>query len=277
MVWVWPQDQLTDPSDQPAIAQTTAPQRLIPETLLRGAPVVAGLELVRCSDGIEARAWQDGCLHANNWWPDMPEASAWAAFCRGAGFPPQAMPAVSEPPWREEPWTATRDLSLNHALQQSQRLAVPVACALVVLAAAYQVGALTRLELARHRVSSQIADESARVSDILAQRNHAEDDLATIQALLALRPPVSQVELMARVGQLLDRQHARIVHWSMPDPETLDVTINMPSPNPRALVLAFQQTGMFTDVGADVGRGGENQLIIHAKVGSAKSARENNA
>lgn len=271
MVWVWPQDQLTDPGAQPAVAQTTPPQRFVPETLLRGAPLADGLELVRCSDGVEARAWQDGCLRANNWWPDMPDASAWAAFCRGAGFAPQTLPAVSEPAWREEPWTATRDLSFNHSLQQLQRYAVPLACALVVLAAAYQFGALVRLELARHQVTSEIARESARVSDILSQRNRAEDDLAAIHALLALRPPVSQVELMTRIGQLLDKQQAKIVRWSMSDPKTLDVTISMPAPNPRALVLAFQQTGLFTDVGADVGRGSENQLIIHAKVAPSKA------
>lgn len=271
MVWVWPQDQLTDPGSQPAVAQTGAPQRFVPETLLRGAPTADGVELVRCSDGVEARAWLDGCLHANNWWPDTPDAPAWAAFCRGAGFAPRPLPEISELPWREEPWTVTRDLSLNHALQQSQRLAVPVACALVILAAAYQAGALVRLELARHAVGSEIASESARVSDILTQRNHAEDDLAAIHALLALRPAVPQVELMERVGKLLDKQQARIVRWSMSDPRTLDVTVSMPSPNPRSLVLAFQQTGLFTDVGADVGRGGENQLIIHARVAPAKA------
>jgi hypothetical protein len=271
MVWIWPQDQLTDPGSQPAVAQSAAPQRFVPETLLRGAPLADGVQLVRCSDGVEARAWVDGCLHANNWWPDVPDASAWATFCRGAGFAPQALPAVVELPWREEPWTVTRDLSLNQALLQSQRLAIPAACALVVLAAAYQAGALVRLELARHAVASEIARESARVSDILTQRNHAEDDLAAIHALLALRPPVPQVELMERVGQLLDKQQAHIVRWSMPDPQTLDVTISMPSPNPRALVLAFQQTGLFTDIGADVGHGGENQLIIHAKVAPAQA------
>lgn len=271
MVWVWPQDQLTDPGSQPAIAQTSAPQRFVPETLLRGAPLADGVELVRCSDGVEARAWRDGYLHANSWWPETPDPAAWEAFCRGAGFAPHAAPAVAELPWREEPWTVTRDLSLNNAVQQSQRLAIPVACALVVLAAAWQAGALLRLELARHAVGSQIASESARVSDILTQRNHAEDDLAAIQALLALRPPVPQVELMTRVGQLLDKQQARIVRWSMPDPKTLDVTVSMPAPNPRALVLAFQQTGLFADVGADVGHGGENQLIIHAKVAPTKA------
>lgn len=277
MVWIWPQDLLTDPGAQPEIAQTAAPQRFIPETLLRGAPQADGVELVRCSDGVEARAWRDGCLQANSWWPETPDVPAWEAFCRGAGFAPQAVPAVADLPWREEPWTVTRDLSLNTAIQQSQRWAIPAACALVVLAAAWQAGALLRLELARHAVTSQIASESARVSDILTQRNHAEDDLAAIHALLALRPPVPQVELMTRVGQLLDKQQARIVRWSMPDPRTLDVTVSMPAPNPRALVLAFQQTGLFTDVGADVGRGGENQLIIHAKVVSARANGGNGA
>lgn len=270
MVWIWPQDQLTDPGSQVAVAQTAAPQRFVPETLLRGAPTTDGVELVRCSDGVEARAWAGGCLSANNWWPDAPGATDWEAFCRGAGLAPESMPAVAELPWRDEPWTATRELSLNGAIQQSQRWVVPVACALVVLAAAYQTGALLRVELGRHTVASEIARESAQVSDILAQRNHAEDDLAAIHALLALRPPLPQVELMTRVGQLLDKQNARIVRWSMSDSKSLEVTISMPAPNPRALVLAFQQTGLFTDVGADVGHG-ENQLVIHAKVEPTKA------
>lgn len=271
MIWIWPQDQLTDPEAGPALAQAAAPQRFTPETLLRGAPAADAVELVRCSDGVEARAWRNGCLEADSWWPDTPDVADWDAFCRGAGFAPQALPDVAEPGWRDEPWTTTGELSLSGALDRAQRLAVPVVCGLVVLAAAYQAGALLRLGLANHAVEGEIARDQAGVSDILAQRNRAEDDAAAIQALLALRPPVSQVELMERVGQLLDRQRARLVRWSMSDPGSLEVTVSMPNPNPRALVLAFQQTGLFTDVAAGTSPSGANELIIRAKVTAGRT------
>lgn len=267
MVWVWPREKIEAlPPDATGMSTLRPARRYMPEALLRGEPHMDGLELLRCSDGIEARAWRQGSLYASSWWPQLPDAQAWATFCRGAGFAPQAMPAAIAPDWRERPWTAARDTSLRDALTHSQHLALPVLAGLVILVAAYQGGALLRVALARLSVEREIAQDSARVSDILEARNHAENDLSAARALLALRPPVPQVTLLSRVAELLDANHARVLQWSMPNPQAIEVLVSMASPDPRALVLAFQKAGLFEDVAADIGRGGPDQLIIRAKV-----------
>lgn len=276
MVWAWPQEDLMDHPDEVGVdgpgplASDTRPvsyiRRFVPESLLRGEPRASGVELLECSDGVEARAWRDGALYASSWWPQTPSPSAWVTFCRGAGIAPQEQPAALSSAWREQPWTVVRGGSLRDALAQYQRLAVPAALALVVLAAGWQAGALLRVQLARMQLDADIAASSQKVSDILAARNRAEDDLAATRRLLALRPPSPQLRLMAAAIKALAPLKATIVQWTMPNPATLEVVVAMSSPDPRALVLAFQQAGAFDDVNVDIGRGGTDQVIVRARV-----------
>lgn len=104
------------------------------------------------------------------------------------------------------------------------------------------------------------------MSDILAARNRAEVDLAATRRLLAMRPPSPQIRLMATANQALVPLKATIVQWSMPNPATLELVVSMNSPDPRALVLAFQQVGGFDDVSVDIGRGATDQVIVRAHV-----------
>ncbi|MDE2156357.1 MAG: hypothetical protein KGJ32_10755 [Xanthomonadaceae bacterium] len=275
MVWVWPQEELTSGPIEASLAESGRLQdagpvsyirRFLPESLLRGESREDGVELIRCSDGIEARAWRAGALHASSWWPQAPDAATWMTFCRGVGVPPQPLPAIQSPPWRDAPWTVIQRASLRDMLAQYQRLAIPAAVALVLLMAAWQAGALLHVQWGRMRLASEIAASSQKVSDILAARSRAEDDLAATRQLLALRPPLPQVRLMASVAGLLDPMKATVVQWSMPNPTTLEVLVAMPAPDPRALVLAFQHAGLFDDVSADIGRGGKNQVIVRARL-----------
>ncbi len=281
MVWVWPQEDLmASPDEAPldgARALTeTGPvsyiRRFLPESLLRGESRESGVELIECSDGIEARAWRAGALHASSWWPQAPDAPTWMAFCRGAGVAPQPLPAIQSPPWRDNPWTLIHRTSLPDILSQYQQLALPGAAALILLIGAYQAGALLHIQSGRLQLDAQITASSRKVSDILATRSRAEDDLTATQQLLALRPPLPQVRLMASVAGLLDPMKAKVVQWSMPNPTTLEVLISMNSPDPRALVLAFQHAGVFDDVSADIGRGGKDRVIMRARIKPAHTS-----
>ncbi len=257
---------LVETGRRPEAGPVSYIRRFLPESLLRGESRESGIELIQCSDGIEARAWRASALHASSWWPHAPDAATWMAFCRGAGVPPQPLPAIQSPLWRDAPWTVIQRASLRDTLSQYQRLAVPAAVALILLMATWQAGALLHLQWGRMRLDSQIAASSQKVSDILAARSRAEDDLVATRQLLALRPPLPQVSLMASVAGLLDPIKATVVQWSMPNPSTLEVQVSMPTPDPRALVLAFQHAGLFDDVTADIGRGGKDQVIVRARI-----------
>lgn len=270
MVWVWPVADLVAHVDDDDL-QVDAPtvrraQRFMPESLLRGEPHENGVELVACAEGVEARAWRKGAMYASHWWPQMPDTEAWTAFCRGAGVAPQALPELQATAWREQPWTISSAFSLGDTLAQYQKLALPAAVVMIALTAAWQISALARVQLARAGVNANIAASSQKVADILAARNRAEDDLAATRQLLALRPPAPQIQLMATAAKILDPLKARVVQWSMPNPTTLELVVAMGSPDPRALVLAFQQVGLFDDVNIDIGRGDKDQVILHARI-----------
>lgn len=284
MVWVWPQEELQETDDERAHDYLGVPvdegpvrviRRFLPESLLRGEARESGAELIECSDGIEARAWRQGALYASSWWPQAPDALAWTAFCRGASLAPHEAPEIQRLPWRDNPWTAVRGTSLRDTLSQYQRLAMPVAAALILLVAAYQAGSILHLKWARMQLDAEIAESSQKVSDILAARNRAEDDLVATRQLLALRPPSPQIKLMASVAATLDKLHAEVLQWSMPNPTTMELLVSMDPPDPRALVLAFQHVDALDDVSADVGPGGKDQVIIRARVKPATDESPN--
>lgn len=283
MVWMWSREELMNPGGDDSLSDGSMGgdarpvsyiRRFIPESLLRGEARAEGLELLQCAEGVEARAWRGGALYASRWWPHKPDSAQWQDFCRGAGMPPHAVPAVQQAEWRETPWSAMRSLSLRDTLSRYQRLAVPVALAIVLLFGAWQAGSLLRLQLATMQVNSDIEARSRAVSATLDARNHAETDLTQVHWLLGLRPPATQIALMHTVTTLLDSMHGQIVQWTMPNPDTLEVVVAMRAPDPRALVLAFQKTQAFDQVGADVSRGNDKQIVIRARVRAATTASD---
>ena len=53
--------------------------------------------------------------------------------------------------------------------------------------------------------------------------------------------------------------------YCKPDPGTLELDIRMPNPDPRAIVQAWESSGHFTDVTAELGRK-PDELTVKAKV-----------
>lgn len=277
MAWVWPQEELSAGAESFSVsmledglesqsAAVSYVKRFIPESLLRGEPLDSGAELVICSDGFEARAWRQGALYASNWWPQAPDQAAWTTFCRGAGIPPAALPEVTHALWREKAWTVLAYGSLNAVMDRVRHQVLPAVVGLLLLALCYQLGSMAKIGFGQMTLNRQIESSTAKVSDILGARNRAEDDMASIRGLLGLRSTSPQVRLLATVARLLDEENAKVAGWSMPNPDTVEVTISMVTPDPRALVLAFQKSGAFTRVTVEPGRGSNDQLVVRAQI-----------
>lgn len=275
MVWVWPQEELSAGGLQSPEAGFTAHEerggvsyirRFLPESLLRGGALDSGVELVQCSDGVEARAWRQGILYASNWWPRLPDSLAWTTFCRGAGMAPVPLPELKCVAWLDRPWTAAGNDALRDSIGAAQRYLVPIVSALLLAWASFQIGAIAHLKLAEISLGREIARSRAQVSDILSARSQAEDDLTQARKIFALRPPLPLLRLFAITAEILDQVGAALKGWSMPNPDHVEVTLSMPSPDPRALVLAFQKAGVFSDVSVDVGRASKDQIVIRARV-----------
>jgi len=83
LVWAWDADRL----EADLAAQELKPKstRVIPESLLH-PPLLSGLRLVACLDGVEGQLWQEQRPVHSRWWPETPSATEWLNFQRDAGI-----------------------------------------------------------------------------------------------------------------------------------------------------------------------------------------------
>jgi hypothetical protein len=103
------------------------------------------------------------------------------------------------------------------------------------------------------QVEGEIADQDEGLQRILAAREQAGRDAEAIEALLALRPPASQVELIADVAPLLPPAGGwELREWRMPDPTSLELDLRMPQADQAAIVAGWEASPRFSGVTVDV-------------------------
>jgi hypothetical protein len=160
-----------------------------------------GLRLVRRSSGFEAQQWTGGELLHSRWFATLPGQADWQGFARGCGVDPQTQP-LPEPtvaPALTHPgrgWLAGDNLPAVDSWQ-GWRWQVGLLLLGAVAAAALGVHLQTRQQL---QTDSQLlqALRSGRESSIQA-RTRFDLASAELQALQALAPTLSQLELLDRV------------------------------------------------------------------------------
>ena len=118
------------------------------------------------------------------------------------------------------------------------------------------------------QVDRDIAAQEQSLEKIITARDRALSGLAAIERELALRPPAGQVELMALVSGLM-RGSWQLQEWKLLDADNLQVTAQMTNPDPRAIVTAWEASGRFTEVTAELGRQA-NGVVVKARVLPAK-------
>lgn len=251
MVWAWSRTRvLGDPDEAPVQAQ---PRRLFPESLFRGVPHAAGEELVAMDHGVEGRVWRGNVLAASAWWPAPPSLPEWNAFLRGAGMPTMAdVPVATDSVLAAAPWSARRPRDLGEMAAHYRGLLVAVACGIAVAALAAPLAAAVALAVSIGQVEAEIADQDEGLQRILAAREQAGRDADAIRELLALRPPATQVGLVAEVARLLPAGEWQLREWRMSDPRTLELVLRMPQADPAALVEAWEASPRFSAVTVDL-------------------------
>lgn len=262
MVWAWSAQAVRA---LPAEAAPEPPRRLIPEPLLVGAPGEDGAELTALEEGFEGRVWRQRVLAASYWWPAAPELAEWNRFLRGAGLPAaERVPQAQRPPLRAQSWAGAMAGGWMDLARRQRGLALAAAAGLLALLFAAPIAGIVKLAWAGAQVRAQIAAQDQSLQAILNAREQAERDAARVEALLALRPPAGQLELLATAAGLLP-PGARIMEWRMPNAQALEVVLRQNRPDPRALVEAWQRAGRFQDVGADLGRTPE-EVTLRARI-----------
>lgn len=262
MAWAWSRDQVLDLPDE---AEVEIPRRVLPEALFLGVPSEQGAELVKVSEGVEGRIWSAGVLRASEWWPTSPTVAQWAAFLRGAGRLVGPVPPVLEPGISDVAWTRRATPAWGDVAHRHRGLAASVALGLAVLLLAFPVGGALRLLAQTAAVEDAIQSQDAGLQRILAARESAERDAAEVERLLALRPPAGQLQLMAAVAAAMPPSGWQLLEWRLVDRQTLEVDVQMANPDPRALVQAWESSGQFDEVTAELGRSGQ-EVGLRARV-----------
>lgn len=262
MVWAWSRSRVAEGEDIKALPP---PRRIWPESLFRGEPRPAGEELVALEEGFEGRVWRDGVMTASSWWPQVPALGEWNEFRRGAGLPPASAPPVPlQAVLGERAWTATKAIGVGEAVGRyggyGALLAVGLATAVV---SALLVGVLA-LKVSIWQLERDIAEREQALERIIGARDRALKARSAIDARLALRPPAGQVELLATASGLM-RGNWQLVEWKVPDAQTLQLTARMANPDPRAIVSAWESSGRFSGVTAEIGRQPES-VVIKARI-----------
>ena len=105
----------------------------------------------------------------------------------------------------------------------------------------------------------------AGLEQILQARERAEADRLAIEDLLALRPPVPQIALLAEATRLMQDTEWRPDLWSQPNPETLEVRFTAPRMDGEAIVAAWEASPLFSDVTPSLASRGDG-MTLNARV-----------
>ena len=262
MVWAWSRSRVLAGEDGEPLPP---PRRILPESLLRGAPQEHGEVLAAMADGCEGRVWRDGVMQVSRWWPAAPGLHEWNEFRRGAGLSPAAtVPELQALPLGERTWSAQRRVDFGDALGQYRNYLVAGAAGLAAAVfSALLVGAFA-LKASIWQVERDIADREKALEKIINARDAALQAQGAITQALALRPPAGQLELLSLMPRLF-RGNWQLVEWKMPDAQTLEVTARMANPDPRAIVSAWEDSKRFAEVTAQLGRQADT-VVVKARV-----------
>lgn len=262
MVWAWSKAQVLEAPDETVLP---APRRILPESLFRSQAMPEGEELVAQETGIEGRVWRGGVMVSSRWWPDVPDLQEWNEFRRGAGLSPAAaLPGIATPALSENAWLLSGVEGLGEAFSRYRTFVLPVAAGIAsAVLAAFLVGNLALL-MSIWQVEKDIAAREQALDKIITARDASLSGLQAIEAELGLRPPAGQVELMALVSGLM-KGAWQLQEWRLSDAQNLQVTAQMVNPDPSAIVTAWEGSGRFTEVTAELGRP-QNSVVVKARI-----------
>lgn len=262
MVWAWSEARVLEVED----TRHPRPRRILPEPLLRGVPLHEGVALLAMDEGVEGRVWSHDMLVASTWWPGAPSLAEWNLFLRGAGQPAQSRVANVQPaPLADQPWSRPQRRGLGETVLRHRTAWRAAVVAIAALLVAGPLASAARLHLQATQVERRIAGQGEGLQRILAAREAAERDAAAIDALLELRPPAAQIQLFATVLQVMPPGAWELLEWRMPDPSRLEVDIRVSNPDPQALVVAWERSGLFDDVSAELARASD-EIGVRARI-----------
>jgi len=251
LVWAWDADKLEAHLNEQKLklAQT----RVIPETLLH-MPIVSGLRLANCMDGVEGQLWQDQYIIHSRWWPQAPTAEEWLAFQRDAGKTPDQEQRVlggKDMVLLKTPWAKSFDLErgLGSTLPFEDRLVKGTVLLLAIFTVWQGIELVkTRQEIGKIKAESVLAEQSAR--PILEARGKSLDALARIESLQTINRYPAQLEMLARVANQLGKDGAYLNEWDFQNGKLKITIASANSLSSSFLVKKMEEVGWFRNIQA---------------------------
>lgn len=276
-VWYWSRERVRDLIGTPA-----DPARLRAEAVYRGdriedgeavevlapasaAPGTAGE--AGADAGVEARLWRQGHIVASRWWPALPATSDWQAFLRGGGIDPnRPQPEPRSTGLREHPLGGgVQRRALAGQLREQWPLLAAAAGALVLALLAWQLAGIWHVSSGIRALQARTVPLERQLQSIIDARARADAASMTIEALLALRPPVSQTRLLGEIHRITPGSNWQLMQWQQPGPETLEVTLKGTGLDTAAIVAAWEQSPLLQEVSPTTGSG-LDELTLRARL-----------
>ena len=253
MLWAWSKAQVLSAGGEGETLDP--PRRILPESLYRGSPRSDGEDLVTLDEGLEGRVWRGNVLAASHWWPQPPRLQEWNEFRRGAGLPPaESMPEAVSYPLAERAWAATQARGVRETIGQQRKLFGMLGLGIATALLCVLLVSVLALKVSIWQVDNQIAEREQALEKIIDARDRAQADLDGSQAMLALRPPGGQLELLAAAIKAMPGQW-QLLSWKMPQSDRLELVALANNPDPRAIVRSWENSGRFNEVTAEIAQG----------------------
>lgn len=224
--------------------------------------------------GFEARVWRGGRLVSTRWWPALPTDAEWQDYVRGSGLAPDTPRPVAAPAQLlASPLAPLRagKSALGPQLAGRWRVIALGLAAPLALPLAWQTAGAARAAWERRQVEQRIDVITTRLQRIVDARAQADAASARITELLALRPPASQSRLLAEVATLTPKEW-QVQSWSLPSPDTLEVTLKGASSDPSAIVSAWEASPLLEDVSPS-SSSRNDELTLQAKITPLKERK----
>lgn len=266
MVWMWDRAAVAEAAG--SSGELTRASRVLPESLFRGARGEGpAIELLGVAEGCEARAWRDGALVASEWWPAAPDQREWSEFVRGAGFDVLPRPDIATVPLSEVAWGGG-GASLQDIGSRLRAPGIAAAVGLAALVFALPLGSIARLKAQEAAIDGAMASLDEGLQSIMLARENAERDADEVQRLLALRPPGSVINAWAAMVEATPGQTWQLLEWRLLDPRTTEAVLRMQQPDLERIVAAWEASGTFVDVTAEMGRSSD-EITMRATLAPA--------
>jgi hypothetical protein len=246
LAWYWSRSRVSE-----LLPAVSSKDRFRAEPAFIGGVSGTDAQLLTLPAGCEGRLWRDGYLVASRWWPTLPDDASWTVFTRGAGMDPGTTPhpAPEAAVLGSQAWTlgTSAGKPADWLTPHLPRLAMGLV-ALVLFAFSWQIGNGLRSLAGLSAANDRAAVLERELEPILQAREAAEAAKSEADTLLALRPPVPTLMLMAEASRLMQGSNGRVDLWAQPNPEIVEVRFTAQGMNSEAIVAAWEESPYFSEV-----------------------------